>query len=240
MASCPSPGSAPLPAADREVDARHALVLGDGPRIRPMPAEVVSPELLAVVAQMLHLGGALNTRDELNYLRRRPLEDTPADEMAAEIARLPEIILIMLHNAELFGRHTEVGIHLLTQSTLPPRERELVVLRIAWLCRAPYEWGEHVLVAKKFGVTAEEVERITFGAAAAGWAEHDSALLRAAEELHADAMISDATWATLSRRLNEKQMIELTILVGQYQAVAYYQNSLRVRLHEGNEGLRAR
>ena len=53
-------------------------------------------------------------------------------------------------------------------------------------------------------------------------------------------MISDATWATLSKNLNEKQLIELPIIIGQYQTVAYYQNSLSLRLHAGNLGLKAR
>jgi hypothetical protein len=53
-------------------------------------------------------------------------------------------------------------------------------------------------------------------------------------------MISDATWRTLAKRLDERQLIELPIVVGQYQTVAYYQNSLRLRLHTGNLGLMAR
>jgi hypothetical protein len=49
-----------------------------------------------------------------------------------------------------------------------------------------------------------------------------------------------STWGTLAKRLDERQLIELPIIVGQYQTVAYYQNSLRLRLHTGNRGLRAR
>ncbi|CAN7659395.1 hypothetical protein LJR225_005239 [Phenylobacterium sp. LjRoot225] len=53
-------------------------------------------------------------------------------------------------------------------------------------------------------------------------------------------MITDGTWAVLARTLTEPQLIELPILIGQYQGVAYLQNALRIRLMEGNEGLRAR
>ena len=53
-------------------------------------------------------------------------------------------------------------------------------------------------------------------------------------------MISDATWEVLDSSLDDKQLIELVMLVGQYQTVAYYQNALRVRLREGNAGLSAR
>ena len=47
----------------------------------------------------------------------------------------------------------------------------------------------------------------------------------------------DATWEVLARYLNTQQLIELPVVVGQYQTVAYYQNSLKLRLHEGNLGL---
>jgi alkylhydroperoxidase family enzyme len=108
------------------------------------------------------------------------------------------------------------------------------------LCQAPYEWGEHVLVGKRFGLTSDDIQHAIDGPDATGMDEHESAILRAVDELHSDAMISDATWNTLAKRLDERQLIELPIIVGQYQSVAYYQNSLRLRLHTGNLGLKAR
>jgi alkylhydroperoxidase family enzyme len=166
--------------------------------------------------------------------------DGAAAATAAAVSNLSEIMRTMLRHPDLFVREIDIGIQLLTQGALSNRDRELAILRIGWLCQAPYEWGEHVLVAKHVGVTSEDIERITRGSAAPGWSEHDQAILRAAEELFADAMISDATWATLSKRLDDRQLIELPTVIGQYQAVAYYQNSLRLRLHNGNLGLKAR
>lgn len=115
-----------------------------------------------------------------------------------------------------------------------------MVLRVAWLWQAPYEWGEHVKLAKAAGITSEEIERVTAGSAAPGWDDHEAALLRAAEELCADAMISDATWAVLAQRLDEQQLFELPVLVGQFTNVAYFQNALRLRLESHNPGLHAR
>ena len=78
------------------------------------------------------------------------------------------------------------------------------------------------------------------GSDAAGWSPLDAALLRAAEELHAESMIRDTTWADLAISLDERQLIELVLLVGHYKTVAYYQNALRFRLPAGNDGLFAR
>lgn len=53
-------------------------------------------------------------------------------------------------------------------------------------------------------------------------------------------MVSDGTWQELAARFDEQQLIELLVLVGQFTATAYFQNSLRLRLEKGNEGLFAR
>ena len=83
------------------------------------------------------------------------------------------------------------------------------MLRCAWLCRAPFEWGEHVDIGKRYGLSAEEVERVTQGSSAPGWSEHDAAILRGVEELIGDQALSDATWETLAKSWNEAQMIRI-------------------------------
>jgi alkylhydroperoxidase family enzyme len=134
----------------------------------------------------------------------------------------------------------DIGIQLLGKGLLSPRERELAVLRVAWLCRAPYEWGQHVEIAKRYAITAEEIERVTKGSTAAGWTEHEAAIVRGVEELLGDQMISDETWDVLARTWDERQLMEFPTLVGQYVSVAYSQNALRIRLNAGNRGLRHR
>jgi len=67
------------------------------------------------------------------------------------------------------------------------------------------------------------------GSFAAGWSEHEAALLRAVEEMIADHCMSDATWDTLARTYDEKQMLELPMLVGSYLMTALQQNSLKIQ-----------
>jgi alkylhydroperoxidase family enzyme len=122
---------------------------------------------------------------------------------------------------------------------LPVRERQLAIQQTVWLCGAPYQWGEHVERTKKAGVSAEEIERIKEGSAAPGWSADDRALLRAVEELHGDAFISDATWAELAKRFDSDQLFELIVLVGQFSSVAYLLNSMRMRLEPNNKGFGA-
>ena len=115
-----------------------------------------------------------------------------------------------------------------------------MILRVAWLTRAPFEWGEHVEYGKKAGLDAGAIERLTVGSDAPGWSERDRALVRAAEELLGDHVMSDATWDALSTSLDETQMMELPGLVGSYALTAMIYNTLRFDLLQGNEGLKHR
>ena len=127
--------------------------------------------------------------------------------------------------------------HLLNGGLLPPRDRELVILRTAVRCRSSYEWGQHVRLSLKLGIGRDEIDRVLAGAEAEGWSEHDAALLRAADELHDDSMVSDGTWATLAETYDERQLIELVMLAGQYHLVAFGLRSFGVPLDEGLEPL---
>ncbi len=121
-------------------------------------------------------------------------------------------------------------------STLPPRDRELLILRTGWLCRAEYEWGHHVKIGKAAGLTDTEIARIKVGPSAPGWQPFDATLLRAADELHTRAFISDATWSALSERYNTKQLIDAVFAVGQYTMVCMALNSFGVQLDRGVKG----
>lgn len=149
---------------------------------------------------------------------------------------IPGYFLLMVKHPEIFRCQMEMGTAIF-KGQLPPRDRELAVLRIGWLCRAPYEWGEHVDIGRRCGLTSEEVVRITHGSGAAGWNVHDQAVLRGVEELIDNQFITDGTWAILAESWNEAQLIEFPTVVGQYVATAYVQNSLRVRLAAHNPGL---
>jgi alkylhydroperoxidase family enzyme len=138
------------------------------------------------------------------------------------------IFATLARHPKLFKRWSAFGGMLLYGGTLPARERELLILRTGYLCRAGYEWGQHVEIGRDAGLRDEEIARVADGADAAGWSADDAHLLRAADELHADSRIGDATWQALADRWDEQQLIELCMVVGQYHLVAFALNSLGV------------
>jgi 4-carboxymuconolactone decarboxylase len=194
---------------------REAHVIGTQPRIEAIDDADVAPEVRASVNQTrasIGLGPAV-----------------PLPEYTRLMARVPPILLA----------HMDMGTAIFS-GKLPPRQRELAVLRIGWLCGAPFEWGEHVGIAKRYGVANEEIERVIRGSSDAEWNPHDAAILRGVEELLGNYALSDATYETLARTWSEPQRIEYLMVVGHYVATALVQNSLRVRLTPANTGLRRR
>lgn len=145
------------------------------------------------------------------------------------------IFATLVRHPGLFRRWLPFGGKLLA-GRLSPRHRELAILRTGWLCRSEYEWGQHVLLALRSGVDDVEIARVQEGPEAAGWTELETALLRAADELHADACIGDATWGILAAHLDERQLIEVPMLIGHYHLVAFTLNSLGVQREPGVPG----
>jgi alkylhydroperoxidase family enzyme len=115
--------------------------------------------------------------------------------------------------------HTLTG-HVLFGSMITPRQRELLVLRVAHLRRSAYEWAQHVVLAADAGITPEEVDRVADGPEADGWHPIEAALLRAADELVADARIADATWAALAEHLEVRALMDVVFTVGTYEVLA--------------------
>lgn len=137
----------------------------------------------------------------------------------------------------LFRAWLPFGGFLLGRGVLPARERELLILRTGYNCRSAYEWGQHVRIAKSLGIEREEILRIADGPDEPGWGPADATLLRAADELHEHAKISDGTWTLLSESYDERGLLEIAMLVGHYHMVAFALNSAGVELDAGVEGL---
>ena len=203
------------------IAARHAEVLGKPQRV-PMPPR-------ESVGEAVHKATALLRGNVVGDAAPLPLEAIPA------------IMFTMAPFERMWNRLIDVTIAIQgPDSRLPLRDRKLAILRTGWLCQAPYEWGEHVAQSKRAGITSAEIERIIAGSTDPDWTAHERAILAAVEELHADAMIGDATWDVLARTYDDEQLVELLVLIGQFTATAYFQNSLRLRLERGNQGLVAR
>jgi len=142
----------------------------------------------------------------------------------------------LAHNPKLLKRFNVLAGGLLARGLLPPRERELVILRMAFRCRSVYEFGQHTMLGLSSGLTAEEVDRVVRPLAVAAFPPEDEALLRMVDELYDANRVTDSTWRQLAARWNEAELLELLMVAGLYWMVAGVLKSAQVELEPGAPG----
>lgn len=154
-------------------------------------------------------------------------------EIAAKAGKDLNIFRTMANHPKMLKKFLVYGGYILAGSTLPARERELVILRIGYLCQAGYEWTQHVRIAREAGMSDEEIRSCVSGPQTPGLSAADKALLQATDELHHDQHISDAAWAELAKHFSKQQMMDMVMTAGQYTMVSMALNSFGVQLEEG-------
>ena len=156
------------------------------------------------------------------------------DSLEPNLARL-NILRTFARNPRLASVWQPFAGYVLRGSTLPARDREILILRIGWLNQSAYEFTQHVRVAKTAGLTDAEIRRIQQGPAAPGWNSFERALLEAADQLHGNASIDDRVWRELRSRYDETQLMDVVVTLGQYNLVSWYLNAIGVPLEAGVE-----
>ena len=120
-------------------------------------------------------------------------------------------------------------------SKLDPRYRELLILRTGWDCQAEYEWAQHVGSVGRGREMGLPIERIAMGPDAPGWDPFEATLLRAADELYRDSIVSDRTWNALAARFDSAMIMNALITASNYRMVSMALNALGVQLEAGDE-----
>ena len=172
----------------------------------------------------------LDPRSLTDEQREIAIKSSPGD------AGLLNITKTLVRHPKLLKRWNVFAGHVLVKSSLLPREREIAILRVGWLCRAEYEWAQHVVIGRQCGLDGEAIERIKAGPEVPGWTAHESAILRATDELHEDSFIRDETWAALAGAWSEEQLMDFVFTVGQYHLVSMALNTLGVQIDPGLRG----
>ncbi len=181
------------------------------PKISPLPVEDWTQEQAALMAPMQNNEGVGKI----------------ASNLFTTLVRYPK----------LFKRWSVFANHVLFKSSLTAEDRELAILRIAWLTQADYEWGQHVLIARDAGMSDATIVRVRNGSDDNGWHEAQSALLLAVDQLHSDCEIDGPCWDALSQHLSEKQILDLIFTVGNYRLLASVMRSIKVERDAGVPGL---
>jgi AhpD family alkylhydroperoxidase len=171
-------------------------------RVRPIPPTEWPPEMSEALAA-------------LSSNAPQPPSSAPQGR-----PRALNVLGMFAHHPALARAYFTFNAHLLWSSSFTPRERELLILRVAAVRKADYEFAQHVYLARDAGLDNEEIERVITGPDAEEWSPIESALLSAVDELIADTRIGDATWATLVEQYDTRQLMDLVFTIGAYELLA--------------------
>jgi len=142
------------------------------------------------------------------------------------------ILGTLAHHPALARAFCTLNGHLLRATTLTERQRELVIIRVAVVCRSSYEWAQHIPMARDAGITDLEIECIVSGPDSPSWNDIDASLVRAVDELSEIGANTDETWSVLSARLTAQQILDVIFTTGAYTTVAWMVESLGIALDD--------
>jgi 4-carboxymuconolactone decarboxylase len=142
----------------------------------------------------------------------------------------PSALATLMHHPALAGPFLTYNNVLLQTPALEPRMRELMILRVAWRTRAPYEWAQHVRLAGRAGITTDEIAAVARDSGPDGWTPFEADLLAATDQLVDHYRVDDDTWDRLAQQLDARQLVELVFVVGTYTGLAMAFNSFGLQL----------
>jgi 4-carboxymuconolactone decarboxylase len=151
----------------------------------------------------------------------------PADRRNPDDAS--NILATFVRHPALTKEFLRFNVHLLFRSTLPPRLRELAILRVAHRTDSEYEWMQHVKMGMREGLTEDEIADVQRGVATD---EFDRTVLTGVDELMDKFELSDATWSALSERLDERQRMDFVFTIGCYITVAMALKTFGIELDQ--------
>jgi alkylhydroperoxidase family enzyme len=141
----------------------------------------------------------------------------------------PNLFLTLGRHRRLFRGWLRFAGKLMPGGKLPRRETELVILRVAHLSGSTYEFEHHVRLARRVGLGRKDIEGVKRPLSEGSWTEREVVILSAVDQLHSDRDLDEGSWNALRRHLDERDCIELLMLVGHYEMLATFLKTLRVR-----------
>jgi len=129
-------------------------------------------------------------------------------------------LLTFAHHPHLANLFSQFNIHLLSSTTLPVKQRQIAIMRTAWICKATYMWSSHLRTSIRCGLEPDMFRPIQVGASDPYFTEFERTIIRATEELVNDKRVGDANWQALSAAWDKRQMLDFLFTVGCYVTVA--------------------
>lgn len=178
--------------------------------------------------------------------RVEPLRDYEMSDEQLDLVKhyrrnghLPNIFRVGLRNPKLFKAYKAFGLYTMALSSVPPKLRELAIMRVAYLNKCDYEWGHHLRISREIGISNAEIARVKEGSEAPGWAPLEAAAIKMVDQIKYHADLDDPTYAILVDGIGEDAFVELVNTIGNYAMISAVLNILGVPLEPDIQGIDA-
>jgi len=154
------------------------------------------------------------------------IEDPDSDSLSEPIRQildaLPDLGLFrqLSHAPEILPQWLAMGGALLSKLSLPPAIRELIILQVSASTRCQYEEIQHVAIARQIGIEENKIDAVVSQRLDDPSIRGEGPGLAAIDRLIKNHHLSDAEFASLRVAFSDRQIIEVLVLVGWYQAIA--------------------
>jgi len=160
------------------------------------------------------------TRPELAHIE---------SEISGARGRISALYQVLLNSPPIAQGWEKLLTAVRNQSSLPADLREMIILRVAILNRAPYEFDAHVPHAQKAGMSDEKIEGLRAEIIErTRYAEVELDVLAVTDSLTRDIDVPDALFAPIRKHFSDQQIIDLTATIGAYNMVSRFLTALRI------------
>lgn len=151
-------------------------------------------------------------------------------------ARILNLYKVAAHSPKVLPRLIKLGNSILGWMELPPKLREIVILRVAKLTGSEYERAQHVPVALEVGVSQKQLDSISDWKNSAEFNDEERAILQYTDEVAQKVNVTDQTFNVLKNLFSEQTIVELTMTVGYFEMIARLLVPLQVEVDASTVG----
>ena len=161
-----------------------------------------------------------------------PIVEDLYQKIEARGQRIINLYKILGHCPYIGLNWQRLGNSLLTGEELPPRLREIAILRAGSLTGCEYEFTQHTRRGLSAGLTQEQINAIHDWHNSPLFDEQERVVLAYTDEVERDIKVKDETFTTLLGFLSEHAIVELTVVIGYYGMVSRFLIALDVELEK--------
>jgi 4-carboxymuconolactone decarboxylase len=148
--------------------------------------------------------------------------------IVAQRGAISPLYQMLLNSAPLATGWEQLLTAVRNQSSVPADLRELVILRVATLNRAPFEFAAHVPHARRSGVTEEKLAALKDATNLGPFTEQERAILALADAMTVNVQVPDTVFAAAVAGFDAQTQVELVATIAAYNMVSRFLEALRI------------